>query len=168
MLSPLFDAVTETAASEGRALTFSNLLGFAHDQAGGDLPEALRRLIISTRMLACWQDTYAVTGLPDLSHGQTVDIMNRWQNSIAAFKDTEPQDTAGDMYYVSTIAWGEVLFANRSESPMANRLARGMMRYGSAVMHAVKNNPLSLSDHTISNHMQATKYAEAVSPALVR
>jgi hypothetical protein len=153
--------ITRKARETSKPLSFSEQLNVALDQAEGDLPEALWRLFITSRMNARWLDGKSIPNLPQFTQIDKKRKMIEWQDSLAACKTTIPQDTAGDTYYAWTHALASVIYeALPARSNWKTGLAKIMFQNGTKIMHSVahKVNPQSLpNDHSI-----ASKYGNAI------
>ncbi|HMS22996.1 MAG TPA: hypothetical protein PKA38_04525 [Candidatus Levybacteria bacterium] len=157
----LTTGITRKAAETSKPTTFPEQLNVALIQTEGDLPEALWRLFISSRMNARWLDGKSIPNLPQFTQAEQRKKMIDWQNSLAACKSTIPQDVAGDTYYAWTHALASVIYeALPARSSWKTGLAKIMFQNGTKIMHGVahKINPQSLpNDHSI-----ASKYGNAM------
>jgi hypothetical protein len=94
----LYLAIVEHAGSEGFPLTMPQQLEIALSQTLGNIPDALWRLFITSRLHSRWLDSAIVENMPQMDRSEVVERMYTWQKSLAGFKNTEPQDAAGDTY----------------------------------------------------------------------
>lgn|GEM_PF-688827 len=164
----LYKAIAERAA-ETEPLSFSDQLGQAVEQANGELPDALWRIFLTSRLLARWRDVDAIEGLPQLSRKEKIDLTERWQSSIAAckpFDTVDRQDVIGDTYYCWTHALAKYAFGNMAADERAGRLLQKPFHNGTTIMQAFANSPFNFSIGTVSDHKTAAHYGNAIGEAL--
>src|SRR5690606_16124070 len=133
-------------------------------QTGGDLPEALWRLFITSRLYARWFDTSIIEGLPKFSRDEILERMLIWSQSMAGCKPYDShsaQDVAGDVYYCWTHALAKVAFqAMPNRRTLFTRFASVALHYGTLLNHqlAHRYKPQRLP----SNHTNAATYGNAI------
>lgn len=145
-------------------LTFHQQLEIALKQTSGDLPEALWRLFVTSRLYTRWLDTGLVTSMPEL---RAADIQNRmaaWSTSFAACKPADScvdQDVAGDVYYCWTHAFAKVAYQvlPTAKTPLTY-IESWALHYGTALNHGIlhKFAPQRMQ----SNHYTAAAYGNAI------
>lgn len=145
------------AGKQGTPLDFSEQLEIALRQTTGDLPEALWRLFITTRLYSRWYDTAIIEGLEDYTQDEIVDRMIALSTSLRAckeFSNDYAQDAAGDAYYCWTHALAKVAFGALPEKIGKFEMLGGeVTANGTSLMHGLahrlkkQNLP---SDHTIA------------------
>jgi hypothetical protein len=148
-------------------LTFAEQFAIASRHAGGGRDDALWLLFVAARLFARWSDTSLVLGLPSLSDGEKVALMQAWERALDACKGGDhfrQQDVAGDTYYVWTHALAHVRFSRTQAPPIDRGLAR-VFAQGTTLMQLMINHPLSPAS-TESDHKQAARYGNAIGRAL--
>lgn len=136
-------------------LGFADQLEIALKQTTGDLPEALWRLLITSRQHARWYDTEAITDMPAFAEDEIIDRMLAWSRSVKAtkqFGSCPDQDTAGDTYYCWTHALARVAFRSLAAKQTAlTRMEARALEHGTMLnhklAHKVKRQGVP-SDHT--------------------
>jgi hypothetical protein len=151
-------------------LGFADQLKIALKQTAGDLPDALWRLLITSRQYARWYDTEAIMGMPSFKEGEVIERMLIWSRSIKAtkqFGSCPDQDTAGDTYYCWTHALAKVAFRSLAEKQsILTRMEARALERGTDLNHklAHKVKPQGVvSDHTV-----AAAYGNAIGDVCVR
>lgn len=160
----LYDDITEEASGRGRPLPFANQLEIALHHTEGDIPQALWRLFMTSRLHARWLDGDAITELPDYPREEKVEKMVRWQQSIAAckpFTTASSQDGSGDTYYAWTHALAAVVYDQLPQSPNARtRSEKKIFERGTGIMHTLVH---SVNPQTVVNdHSRAAAYGNAI------
>lgn len=160
----IYDSVTGFAAHTDQPLTFAEQLHIALVQTKGDLPEALWRLFLASRLYGRWLDDKSISNLPEFSRKEKIDMMTQWERSLAGCKKEEnatPQDVGGDTYYVWTHALGKV--ANEAlpeKSNLKTRLAARTFERGTKLMHKTTHKMGKNQKH--SDHTIAAEYGNAI------
>jgi len=165
------EALYKELVAHGRIkpLGFAAQLDLALKQTKGDLPEALWRLFITSRLYARWFDTSVITDIPKFTKDEVIERMLAWSRSVAACKPygtCSDQDASGDTYYCWTHALAKVAFkALAAKQTPLTRLEAAALRNGTRLNHGLahKFKPQRLkSDHTI-----AAEYGNAIGEACV-
>lgn len=164
----LHAAVVERAGTKG-PLDYSDQLNLALELEQGDVPEALWRLFIASRMYARWLDGKIMRDMPKVSTEEAVDVMLQWRRSIAACKDLKDcpaQDTGGDAYYVWTHALAKVMYSlSPVKTPLFNRAAISAFHRGTSVMHTLIH---AINKQGVqSDHTTASVYGNAIGQVCV-
>lgn len=160
----LYNLVVNLALETARPITLSEQLSLALSETNGDLPEALWRLFITARLHARWLDQKAISNMPINGREQIINRMIQWQNSLAGYKISVPQDIGGDNYYTWTHALAAVAF-NVLPAKLSNatRLAAHTFENGTKIMHKVvhRYNPQTV----VNDHSVAAAYGNAIGKA---
>lgn len=162
----LYNSVVTRAAETG-PLTFVDQLGLALEQTRGDVPEALWRLFMTSRLHARWLDGEVITDAPSLSRDEKVARMETWQSAIAGCKPNSPemtQDANGDTYYAWTHALAYVAFDALPTRPTRRtRAAARTFQNGTRIMHGLAHrvNPQTV----VNDHSIAADYGNAIGAA---
>ncbi len=145
-------------------LNFSEQLNIALRQTEGDLPEALWRLFITSRLYARWFDTDVIIDMPDLTRDEIMHRMQAWSRSLAACKaygSCPDQDVSGDTYYCWTHALAKVLYnVLPARRALLVRLEAYALHNGTKLNHGLAHKFKAQrlpSDHTI-----AANYGNAI------
>lgn len=158
----LYQAIVQ--AGEESPLDFSDQLEIALGQTEDDLPEALWRLFITSRLYARWYDTAIITDIPDMDREEIIKRMSLFSRSIAACKEyrvSDAQDTSGDMYYCWTHALGKVAYAvGASRNGIPERVGEQILHNGTTLMHKLAHR--FKKQHLPSNHEVAAAYGNAI------
>lgn len=103
----LYDTVTR----EGNTarLSLADQLVIATDQQQGNVADALKLLLITSRHYARWLDEKTIRSLPPTTPSERKDLMTAWQDSLMGFKSSPGvyHDAAGDTYYAWTHAYAD-------------------------------------------------------------
>lgn len=151
-------------------VVFSDQLKIALENAP-NVPSAVWNLFLTSRHLARMRDGAAIDGFPEFSKDEKLALMKQWEQSVAAVKppdETGYQDAAGDTYYVWTHALAHIIY--RGLPIKRNALSAGYetaFRYGSHVMTASHYLGKISVFGTLSNHIQASRYGNAIGDKLV-
>lgn len=154
-IDALYQAVLRRGARQ--PLGLADQLTIALRQTDGDLPEALWRLFVASRLYARWYDEDAITGLPDLTEKEVIARMAAWSRAVKAIKpygSCPDQDAAGDVYYAWTHALAKVAYGPLAlQQTVLTRLEAKALEHGTMLNHklAHKTRPQGVkSDHTMA------------------
>lgn len=164
----LRDAVQERAASNG-PLTMADQLEVAVRQTDGDVPNALWRLFVTSRLHARWLDGSIINDMPTLTRDERISHMKTWHDSVAAFKEREDglsQDAGGDTYYAWTHALAKVALTTMpSKQTPVIRVAAHAFHNGTRLMHGIVHT-IAQTQGVKSDHTVAAHYGNAVGAAI--
>lgn len=154
----LYLAITRQGHDRKKRLGLAAQLQVALEQTAGDIPEALWRLFITSRLYARWFDTSIVDGIPVFTRQEILRRMTKWSSSISAFKPAGSgpyQDASGDVYYCWTHAIAKLLYGPmaKQRKSLRVRAQRYALHHGTWLNHQVaqRYNAQRLpSDHTIA------------------
>jgi hypothetical protein len=151
-------------------LNFSEQLSIALEQTEGDLPEALWRLFITSRLYARWFDTNVIIGMPAPTRDEIMHRMQVWSRSLAACKtygSCPDQDVSGDTYYCWTHALAKVLYTALPvrRTPFV-RLEAYALQNGTKLNHGLAHK--FKAQRLPSDHTVAAAYGNALGDALVQ
>lgn len=157
----LYENITDLAHKKGKPLAFADQLETALNQTDGDLPEALWRLFMTSRLYARWLDCDSITDIPPYTRDEKVNRMITWQRSLSACKKDTPQDGSGDTYYAWTHAYALVAYKLFPEHPnLRTRTAQKTFEKGTILMHTLVHN---INPQTVVNdHRIAGEYGNAI------
>lgn len=167
-IEDLHDAIVKEG--KNAPVSFPDQFRIALEQAPS-IPSAAWNLFLTGRQYARWRDTQAIDGFPQRTTRQKFDLMNEWEHSIAAVKEPSEsgyQDAAGDNYYVWTHALSRVIYGGLQQQ--RNLLTTGYetaFRYGSHAMSLTHQLGKISVLGTLSNHVPASKYGNAIGDVLV-
>jgi hypothetical protein len=130
------------------------------------LPSALWNLMLTTRQYARWRDSNVIDGFEEPSKTEALEQMVEWERALKPIKNMSRsgyQDAAGDAYYVWTHALARVIYTALPEKPTAvsNAYATAF-EYGSYAMTASSLLGRISVLGTMSNHIEASKYGNAI------
>ena len=98
-IGSMYDRVVSKSNELRRPLDVHEQFEIALFETNGNVTNSLWRLFLTSRQHARWLDCNAIDELPDFSEEEIFERMINWRSSISAFKETDPQDVAGDNYY---------------------------------------------------------------------
>jgi|GEM_PF-596994 len=140
-------------------------------EATPHIPSALWNLLITTRQYARWRDTNIIDGFPNYTKDEKLQHMIAWESAVASVQHPNAngfQDTAGDSYYVWTHALARVVFDGLPQKRDAvTKTYAKAFEYGSYGMSALGLLGKVSVYGTMSNHVPASKYGNAIGDGIV-
>lgn len=168
-ISPIYEQTIKKADQDG-PVSYSDQLQIALNETP-HIPSALWNLLITSRQYARWRDTKIIDEFPHMTRPQALEQMLRWEHSVAAAKSAETtsgyQDTSGDAYYVWTHALAKVIYRALPETAsLLSRSYESIFSRGSHVMSASRKLGIISVFGTMSNHVPASQYGNAIGDAI--
>jgi hypothetical protein len=158
----LYEEIVATARK--KPLGLADQMAIAIRQSDGDIPEALWRLFITSRLYARWYDVEAITGLPKFSPEEVRERMSTWSRSVKALKphgSCPDQDASGDTYYCWTHVLARVAYRllATKQTPLV-WLETKALEHGTMLNHKLAHRikPQGVR----SNHSVAALYGNAI------
>ena len=140
-----------------KPLGFAEQLAIALDQAAGNLPEALWRLMVTSRQFARWYDSESIIDMPKITDTEAVKRMVRWSRSLRATKEfgsCPDQEVAGDTYYCWTHALSQLAYKSLpANKNFITRVELAALEHGTNLNHKLAHRVRAQSvpsDHTIA------------------
>jgi hypothetical protein len=168
-IADLREAVVDSADESG-PLDLASQLDISLQHSDGEVPDALWRLFITSRLHSRWLDSSIVADIPDYTRDKKIELMKTWQDSLAAFKERRPglsQDASGDTYYAWTHALAKFAFISMpAHESAATRLASRVFHNGTNIMHTLVHK-VAQTQSVKSDHTVAAIYGNAVGQACV-
>jgi hypothetical protein len=158
----LYQEITDLGKQQ--PLSFSEQLEIAIRQTEGDVPEALWRLFIVSRLHARWYDSSIIIGMPEMDREEVLDRMLNFSIAVRACKEFDlryAQDSSGDAYYCWTHALAKIAYGPLAQkNGLPEHIGGAVVHNGTRLMHGLAHR--IKKQHLPSNHERAADYGNKI------